>query len=291
MICTPRAGARVMALYVLLFCCASFASPLIIGVPSDVLRDFEQAFPAPVDYSSPPNYQHPNNRRDVAELMLLHRALWLGGFRGEFLHREVDGYLRILQQLSEGQLDVTGTSIWDFDGRTLAESVLLTRPLVRRGEFRVGIYTREQHPALQNVKSLEQLIGLSVVTNRNWKMDWSLLEQMGFTNIQYANSWESMVKMVLAGRADILLAPFPDREDLNIELGGGGRLAPIPGLAVSFPGERLLLVSKKHPKARELLTSIQNGLKQLEVSGELHSAYEGAGFFNRKTKDWQVLKP
>ncbi|MFC4361988.1 substrate-binding periplasmic protein [Simiduia curdlanivorans] len=264
-------------------------SSALIGVPTDVYQDYLLVEPS--SFYTRPSYAHPNSRRDVVELFLLQRALVLGGFSQAIEIRPVDGYLRILQQLSEGKITVTGTTVWDFDARESVQDMWVSDAMVRRGEFVVGLYTRERNTAVLQSQTLPELLKLTPVTNRNWKMDWSLLEQMGYRQLQYAGSWDSMVRMVLAGRADFVLAPFPSGPSLNIDAGDGRYLEPIPGVKVAFPAERAFAVSKNTPFSQALFTALQIGLKEMRKSGEIEQAYKDSGFFNAQSQQWLLIYP
>lgn len=265
------------------------ANAIVVGVPSDVYEDYITL--SPHSYDAPPNYAHSNTRRDVVELLILQRALALGGFEEPLVVRPTDGYLRILRQLAEGKITITGTTVWDFDARELVEDVWVSNALVRRGEFVVGLYTREKNEKVLAAQTLPQLLQLTPVTSRNWKMDWSLLEQMGYKHLQYASSWESMVRMVLAGRADFVLAPFPATSSLYIQAEGGRYLQPIPGIKVAFPAERVFAVSKNHFSSLAVYEALQRGIKLMRASGELEQAYRDSGFFNHYTQSWNLVYP
>lgn len=265
--------------------------PLSMAVPTDVLRDYRRLYPQDIRAVDNLRYDHPGNRRDVVEVALVQRALYLGGISQMPTMVEQDDYLRILQQLAAGRLLLTGTSVWDFDARELVEQLWVSSPLIRRGEFVAGLYTRSDHPLARLSPTLEQLRHYRVVTSRNWKMDWSLLEQLGFHQVLYANSWASQARMVLAGRADLVLAPFPVSSDLRIPLDGGNFLLPVPGIKVAFPAERALAVSKSHKDGQAVFRALQRGLQQLRKTGEIERAYREAGFFNPYVADWTLLNP
>lgn len=258
-----------------------------MAVPTDVLEDYHTGFrlqPAPV------RYDVPGSRRDVVEVVLVQRALREGGVVDASL-RPMDGYLRILQQLAEGNVALSGTSVWDFDARDMVEHLWVSSALIRRGEFVVGIYTRAGHPILSQTQDLSSLTQYIPVTSRNWKMDWSLLEQMGFSRIQYASNWESMVRMVLAGRADVVLAPFPQGGDLRIMAEDGRYLVPVPGIKVAFPAERVIAVAKNYPNAETTFHALQKGLRILREQGEIERAYTESGFFNPAIASWTLINP
>ncbi|AFU98083.1 hypothetical protein [Simiduia agarivorans] len=265
----------------------SASADVTLAVPTDVLEDYQSSFgvqPEPV------RYDFPGSRRDVVEVILVQRALREGGVAEADL-RPMDGYLRILQQLAEGKVALSGTSVWDFDARDMVEHLWVSSPLIRRGEFVVGVYTRAGHPILSQPQDLSALTQYTPVTSRNWKMDWSLLEQMGFSRIQYASSWESMVRMVLAGRADIVLAPFPQGNDLRIVAEDGRYLVPVPGIKVAFPAERVIAVAKNYPSADATFSALQKGLKILREQGEIERAYTQCGFFNPAVAAWTLINP
>lgn len=265
----------------------SAPAEVTLAVPTDVLEDYHSSFgmqPQPV------RYDLPGSRRDVVEVMLVQRALREGGIDSVSL-RQLDGYLRILQQLAEGKVALTGTTVWDFDARDMVEHLWVSSPLIRRGEFVVGVYTRAGHPILSQPQDLSSLTQYIPVTSRNWKMDWSLLEQLGFARIQYASSWESMVRMVLAGRADLVLAPFPQSNDLRLIAEDGRYLVPVPGVKVAFPAERVIAVAKNYPGADATYYALQKGLKVLRDQGEIERAYTESGFFNPAVASWTLINP
>lgn len=264
---------------------------LSVAVPTDVLRDYRRLYPQDVRAVINLRYDLVGNRRDVVELALVQRALYLGGINAVPNLVEQDDYLRILQQLAAGRLLVTGTSIWDFDARGLVEQLWVSSPLIRRGEFVVGFYTRPDHPLVRQPQTIGSLRQYRPITSRNWKMDWSLLEQLGFSNVLYANSWASQARMVLAGRADLVLAPFPVSADLRIPLDKDDFLVPVPGLKVAFPAERALAVSKTHPDGEAAFRALQRGLLEMRQSGEIERAYRESGFFNPYVSDWDLVNP
>ncbi|NHW17285.1 hypothetical protein, partial [Escherichia coli] len=87
-----------------------------------------------------------------------------------------------------------------------------------------------------------------------WLVDWRNLKRLGI-QAQHVTNWELMPKMVAAGRADFLLAPFQATPDLSLQV-GNVRLLPIPGVKIGMQGTRHYLISKVHPEAQKLQAAL-----------------------------------
>ncbi|UTA48998.1 hypothetical protein L1F30_05485 [Simiduia sp. 21SJ11W-1] len=264
-------------------------APVSIGVPSDVLTDYYAMFGQNHSFYHKPDYTHPKSRRDVVEVALVQRALRLGGINAPLVLAPIDGYLRITQQIHDGLISLSGTTMFANDAERTPLSLDISLPIIQRGEFNVGVYTSAHNQHAINQTHLQGLRTLHFVVANNWLFDIELLKSMGINKITKVSNWDSMVKMVLAKRADALLAPFSHRKDLAIHVLDDQQLLPIPGIQVSFPVERVFLITRQHPQAQLIGQALNAGIKQLISSGEVNEAYTASGFFNQAAKSWRVI--
>lgn len=270
---------------------ADMANLIIIGVPTDVLVDYMAMFGNSTDFSTAPDYAHRLSRRDVVEVALVQRALRIGGMNNEIFLKPIDGYLRIAQQVDRGNVTLTGTSIVNHDPSAQKLNIVYSPPLIHFGEFFAGIYTSPDNRKAMAAKTIKDITALRFVVNHHWFMDRMLLAQLKITDVIQVNSWESMTRMVIAGRADALLAPFPANPNLAIDADPTTPLIPIPNFRVEFPTERALLITKQHPDAEAIRLALIKGIDSLHKSGEINRAYTASGFFNTTTASWKTLRP
>jgi hypothetical protein len=125
------------------------------------------------------------------------------------------------------------------------------------------------------------------LSNKTWLVDWRNLDRLGL-RAQHVTNWELMPKMVAAGRADFLLAPFQATPDLGLQV-GQVRLLPIPGIKIGMQGTRHYLISKAHPDGPRLQAALNSGLQVLRQQGVIRKAYVQSGFFNSTVRDWLRL--
>jgi len=257
-----------------------------VTVPSDVYSDYLEV----VKYRNPieiTNYTHPYNRRDVVELILLQQALALGGLQDyelEFI--VVDSYLRSLRLLESGKALMTGTSLWSQD-ITNNDSLSKSAAIIKVNEFEAGLYTNEKQYAELTSKPFV-IQDLTVVSSKQWTVDWQSLKKIDFKYVLETNSWDSMVKMVDANRANILLAPFQATPDMSFEV-GDVTFKPLPNLKIGLLDSRHFAISKKHPHFNAVFIALEKGLKVLEEEGVLIKAYTQSGFMNVNVRDWSFV--
>jgi len=229
-------------------------------------------------------------RRDVIELILMQQALKLGGFTKPLGFVDEENYFRSIRNVLDGKtLTISGT-IWYEDLAAQIHKLHISPPIVRDGEFIVGIYTSPKNHQAQASKTLVQLNKLKVVSSRQWKPDLTTLEALGFDNIMYTPNWVNMARMINAGRVDITLSPFemnPDKE-IIVE---GIRLIPIEGVKIAIQGSRHWPVSKSHPLGDEFYKALAKGVAQLRSDGTIERAYKECGFFHPDLTGWKLLNP
>lgn len=254
--------------------------------PADVMADY-QRFLNQRDVLQLSDFSGPYSRRDVVEVALFHQALHRGGWRTPLKFQDMPSVERLLRELGSGHVVSSSTSYWSEDLSGAQAQVQLSHAVIGNGEFEAGFYTVESNTRAMSAKSLKDLQALSGLSNQTWLVDWRNLLRLGI-RAQHVTNWELMPKMVAAGRADFLLAPFQATADLSLQV-GSVRLLPIPGVKIGMQGTRHYLISKIHAEGPQLQAALNTGLQQLRQQGVIRKAYQQSGFFNPKVTDWLRL--
>jgi len=84
---------------------------------------------------------------------------------------------------------------------------------------------------------------VSAVSNSDWSVDWQTLQTIGFRQVSDVKTWRQMVLSVARGRTDVMMAPFPNQEDLVLEA-EGVRLHPVKDVAIALQGSRHLAAAR-----------------------------------------------
>lgn len=267
----------------------SAANTITAAADEDIIADYQLFIgnrdPLTINY-----YGGAGARRDVIELVLLQQALHLGGYKGRVIFRPENSYLRALKLIQDGQVVVSGALMWQSDIKPYADSFFKTAALVHEGEFIAGLYTHKSNQRALAATTQEAVSHLSAASNTHWKADVATLKSLGIKKIHYSTYWVQIVRMVIAGRADITLAPFQSNADMKVMI-GDLELIPIPGVKVTLPGSRHWPVSKKHPQGQAIFSALEKGIALLEKNNIIQRAYEECGFFHPQVKDWKLLNP
>ncbi|PUA26771.1 MAG: hypothetical protein B0W54_23865 [Cellvibrio sp. 79] len=277
----------ICGLLITLLCHAG--NTITAAVDEDIIADY-QLFIGDRDPIDIEHFGGPGARRDVIEIVLLQQALHLGGFSGKVVLRPENSYLRILKLLTDGQIAISGALMWRDDIKPYSEFLFKTRALVNEGEFIAGLYTRQDNNRALNATTREKVSQLSAASNDHWKPDIEALKSVGISRIYYSTYWVQIVRMVVAGRADVTLAPFQSNPGMKVQV-DNLELVPIPGVKVALPGSRHWPVSKKHPQSREIFSALEKGIAILEQKNIIQRAYEECGFFHEGVKNWKLLNP
>ena len=262
---------------------------IVAAVDEDIIADYQLFIgardPLQIDY-----YGGVGARRDVIEIVLLQQALHLGGFKGSVVFRPENSYLRVLKLLTDGQVALSAALMWREDIKPYSDHLFKTRAVVKEGQFIAGLYTRADNQKALHANTLEKIQDLSAASNSHWKADVNTLKSLGVKRIHYATYWVQIVRMVIANRADMTLAPFQVNPDMKVMV-DGLELVPIPGIKVTLPGSRHWPVSKRHPQGEEIFNALARGIDELEKRNIIQRAYEECGFFHPHVKDWVLINP
>ena len=235
-----------------------------------------------IDFGGPLSY------RDIIEQILLLQALKLGGFSDEIELINVDFYGRRVKLIEKGFLDMSATPLWYSDLLYSKEEIYISEPILKSGEFNVGLYVHHEMRELLEAKSLSDVQKMVAISNRDWKPFWQTLKELNLKAIIHSGQFISMTKMLVKKRGDFMLSPFYNTQDLSF-VEGGEKFIPIPNMKISMSGTRHFVVSKHHPKAKQVIAAINNGLEILKNKGTIKKAYTQSGFFNEKVKNWQII--
>lgn len=259
-------------------------APLVVVVPDDVLAQYyvylSGRSPLGID-----NFSGNGASRVVAELILLHQALRLGGCERTVELQPIGDYKRMLAMVNQGKADLRGLSVWREDITAAINGLLISEPLFRDGEYETGIYTHPENKTALQSTSLSQLQSLSAVSNHNWTVDWRTLESLGLSYLYHNGSYQAMAKMVYSQRADFMLSPFPSGEDLTIKL-NGLTFKPVKGVKVALQGSRHWVAN---PKAAKAFAALDKGLAMLRDRGVVKKAFTEAGVFHPAVESWRVV--
>lgn len=262
---------------------------IVAAVDEDIIADYQlfvgERDPLLINY-----FGGPGARRDVIEIVLLQQALALGGFKENVTLRPENSYLRILKLVADGHVALSGALMWREDIKPYTTHLFKTKAVVKEGEFIAGLYTRADNQRALQADTIEKIRELSAASNNHWNADVKTLTELGIRKIQFSTYWVQIVRMVVAKRADVTLAPFQVNPDMKVMV-DGLELVPIPGIKVALPGSRHWPISKTHPRGEEIFTALARGIEELEKKNIIQRAYEECGFFHPEVKDWKLLNP
>ncbi len=233
------------------------------------------------------DYGAPGITRTMLSILILVQALHVGDFPCEMEFKNYPNSGRAISEVKKGNVTLLAEDMWksNFD-----ESVYMTAPLIRAGEFEKGIYVKKDSHFLNTTTPLKSLKDHVPLVGNTWTTDIDLLREMGFTQIETAPRYNQIFKMMGKGRADFSLIEFPNRDNLsqtveNVEL------HPIPNAKIAFADSRNFMVSKKHPQGKTVYTALEKGMKILRENGTIDRALRQSGVINDRIKDWAVIYP
>lgn len=261
----------------------SDTTSLRIAAPADVLLDYG-LFLAGRDVVELRSFDGPHARRDVMELALLMREIrrQLPGSVTELV--PIDSYQRALVELRAGRISALGTTVWRLDLDALGQDITPSPALLQKGDFVVGLFAAPANSKALQARSVAALRALSAVSNSDWSVDWQTLKTIGFRQVSDVKTWRQMVLSVARGRTDVMMAPFPNQEDLVLEA-EGVRLHPVKDVAIALQGSRHLAAARTIGGQ----TIVDKVFPALASNGSLKRAYRECGFIHPRTAGWPVL--
>lgn len=228
------------------------------------------------------------SKREVVEIILLLQALDRGGVTEpvHFVSQPLS-YLRRIRLVSDGSFAIWANTAWLNEVQPLERKVYISRPVVERGEYIVGLYVHPSNLKALSARSLADVQKLSAVTNKSWSADWDTLSSLGISKVYSSANWHGYGQFLASGHADFTLSPFQQGAEAKLsykrysrdgELRGIITLLPIPEVQVYLDDSRHWIVSRKHPQGVKLFKALQKGLSALTDSGARKQALLQSGF-------------
>ncbi|QJB55535.1 hypothetical protein [Pseudodesulfovibrio sp. zrk46] len=229
--------------------------------------------------------------RCAMDLVIQIKAMRLGGITAPIEFEPVPNARRGTELMAEGhviglaqQLNKDTLIVQGYDKKLYVRDAI-----TRFGEFQKGIYCLPHNLNVLAVTSSKELADAgTAIIGLHWNNDAKVLQDMGVRDIIRTPTYESIIKMIGAGRADWAPLEIPNTKDKAITY-DGVTLVPVPQIKLSLLESRHYLVSKNHPRGREVFHALQSGLQKLQAQGFIRKALVSCGVINPDTRDWTIL--
>lgn len=242
------------------------------------------------------------SRREVVEIILLQQALRRGGLNEpiNFVVRPLS-YLRRIRLVKDGSFALWANTAWLNEAQPLEQDVYISKPVIERGEYIVGLYVHPGNTKALSARSLSDIQELEAVSNKSWSADWDTLSSLGISKVYSSTNWHGYARFLASGHADFTLSPFQPSPGSKLLYkrrssdGGDVRdviaLVPIPGVQVYLDDSRHWIVSRKHPQGKALFQTLEKGLLQLREDGVRKQALMQSGFIPPVIAGRETLNP
>lgn len=231
-------------------------------------------------------FQSSLSNRCVVSFVLMQQALRLGGITAPLTIVTAPSSNRAKKMVAEGEVALAGNELWKefFD-----EHVLMTVPVVKKGQFFKVICGRADNQGLLNIKTLDDLKGKVAVTGHDCIVDMKVLQKMGAGEIYRVSRFDSQLEMIKAGRVDFGIFELTALK--NKGCAGINNIVPVRGVMVRMDSSRHYMVSRTHPDGERVLAALNKGLDTLCKQGIIKKAMLDSGFFNPTVSNWRVIYP
>jgi hypothetical protein len=274
----------VLLLHSFLYCPLSKAEDILIYIRDDVYEDYIK-FVNGRDVLTIENFSGKNIRRDVVDMIIAQQALKIGNFQHKFIYAAGKLNFRNTKMLESGRLLISFDTYWLSDAKALNDSVYISAPVIRKGEYIAGIYTSPKNKAVLAIKELSDLQNFTAVSTPKWRTDWQTLQALPLKDLIQENEWLSQARMVNLGWIDFLLMAFNSTPDQSFSM-DKIHLVPVKNIGIELKDSRHFVISAKHPLGKTALLAINIGLNKLRNKNKIKQAFTQAGFFidPKKTK-------
>lgn len=222
--------------------------------------------------------------RHSMEILVFQMAPVLGGCgcKIEYAPFEVTTTnARMLADVKSGREVSLAVAGFRSDPR-MEQDVYVSDAVLDDKDFMVGLFTHSSRKDLLKISAPQSALKLAFVAVESWDVDLQVLRSRG-VRIVTAPSWASALKMLDAGRADVILQPFSNRPDFSFDdPSGTQRYLPLPGLKMNFGHGRYYFVSKKHPDGAKFIEHLNAGLRKIKANGLLTSLQKAAGLVDER---------
>ncbi len=229
--------------------------------------------------------------RHSLEMLVFNVAPILGGCDCEIVMKPytvATPHVRSIEEVRSGLVVSHPVASFTDDSR-VQDGVYLSQSILNPEDFYVGLYTSKNRDDLLTTTKFEDLSNLRFIAARSWEIDNLLLEVNDLKPI-LGDTWENMLAMIDASRADVIMQPFTSAADLGFnDPSNETRFVPIPDVKMAFPQGRNYIVSNSHPDGVEFLEALNRGIAMLHEDDFLRRAHEWAGVINPVTEEYEVF--
>jgi len=253
------------------------AEDILIYIRDDVYEDYIK-FVGDRDVHTIENFSGKNIRRDVVDMIIAQQALKIGNFQHKFTYAAGKLNFRNTKMLESGCLLISFDTYWLTDAKALNDSVYISAPVIRKGEYIAGIYTSPSNKAVLAIKELSDLRNFTAVSTPKWRTDWQTLQSLPLKDLIQEDEWLSQARMVNLGWIDFLLMAFNSTPDQSFSM-EKIHLVPVKNIGIELKDSRHFVISAKHPLGKAALHAIDIGLNKLRNENRVKQAFTQAGFF------------
>lgn len=229
--------------------------------------------------------------RHTMEMFIFQVAPVLGGCECRIHYGEYNidtPHARAIVQVKKGLVISHPISGMGGDLR-LQDGVYLSTPILDESDFYVGLYTDEKRTDLFAVTDPKRVKNLRFAVVHNWEVDRRLIQDRRLSMVE-TDDWLSLLKMIVASRADIILQPFSSAPDLSfIDSVLNKKFKPLPGIKMKFGQSRQYFVSKLDPHGESFLSALNDGIQQFKESGLLRMLQVQSGVINPNVENWALF--
>lgn len=231
-----------------------------------------------------------NDRRVLSDFYIMQRAIELTGQKSDLsFYPGTNSYKGYTQAIKKGAVLANGDSQFIIEHDHSTEHFYITQPVLKGGQFHVGLYTDKQNTKALNA-TMSSLKDLSAISNPHWQYDWQELSRLNLKRLDPSKTWQDIFEAISSLRSDFTLQAFSRRPDLSFHYQGKIFL-PIAGLKLQFKQSRHYVISKQHPQGKAFYQRLEQGLTQMRRSAKIDKIYQETGVFNLKVRDWTLVNP
>jgi hypothetical protein len=227
------------------------------------------------------SYQSDYATKSSIQIMIICKALHLGGIKAKLSFKSMPNYSRSLHEAQKGTIDIPADSIWQ--SQIPKNHFYTASPIFRQGEFQKGFFALPEKRKeielkiktnkLKGIEPLQTLRNFTLITSENWTFDLAAIKALELNYISTPKA-ENMCNMIKYGRGDLYLGELIMIGNKKLIFNCNGLiLEPIEGIKAAFIEPRHFVVSKMSLKGKEVYQALHNGLNVLRKTGEIEQAF------------------
>ena len=226
--------------------------------------------------------------RTAVELLMVCNALFKNSKFSSLKIVAFAPHRRRLQELALSRIDMVAGSIFPEGLKNIEGKLrpLLSRPVLKVGQFEKALFTLPNRSDVLAVRSLEELQKFSAVTVASWQVDTKTLKAMSLSGLEFAPSPKNFFPMLQQKRADFTLLAFNSHEVSPF----AKKFVRVEGVKIGLLAPRVFAVGPSRP---DILAALNHFVRSLEEDspGTLTRLYEQSNFIKPEYSDWLMLYP